>query len=129
MLAGATIDRQGDRRDNGTQSVESCHVISVVIPGFGSLDLEHLVCDYNGTLATDGRLLASVAPLLAELAQAVRVHVLTADTHGRAAEEIASLPVELTVVDAVNQAEAKRDFVERLGASGVRRSATDGTTA
>ena len=27
------------------------------IPGFGSLRIEHLVLDYNGTLALDGRML------------------------------------------------------------------------
>lgn len=94
-------------------------MISVVIPGFGELKLEYLVCDYNGTLASDGRLLPSVAPLLAGLAHSVNVHVLTADTYGRAAEELARTAVQLTVIDDSNQAEAKRDFVERLGASSV----------
>jgi soluble P-type ATPase len=100
-------------------SVTGACVISVVIPGFGELKLEHLVCDYNGTLASDGRLISSVVPLLAGLAHTVKVHVLTADTYGRAAEELAHAPVQLTVVDNANQAEAKRNFVERLGASSV----------
>ena len=29
-------------------------MIDVAIPGYGRLALEHLVCDYNGTLARDG---------------------------------------------------------------------------
>jgi soluble P-type ATPase len=40
-------------------------VIAVVIPDYGSLQLQHLVLDYNGTLALDGRLLPKVAGGLA----------------------------------------------------------------
>ena len=36
-------------------------MIDVAIPGFGRLALEHLVCDYNGTLARDGVLLDGVS--------------------------------------------------------------------
>jgi soluble P-type ATPase len=38
---------------------------STQIPGFGELTLEHLVLDYNGTLAVDGLLLpVSKLPLM-----------------------------------------------------------------
>jgi hypothetical protein len=43
-------------------------MIDVAIPGFGRLALEHLVCDYNGTLARDGVLLDGVAARLTALA-------------------------------------------------------------
>ena len=39
-------------------------MIAHKIPGFGALRLEHLVLDYNGTLALDGRLLRGVGPRL-----------------------------------------------------------------
>lgn len=57
-------------------------MIDISIPGFGDLSLAHLVLDYNGTLAADGRLLTGVAPRLARLVQELQVHVLTADTFG-----------------------------------------------
>ena len=60
-------------------------MLSIAIPGFGELRLADLVCDYNGTLAHDGRLLPGVAAALAALAADLRVHVVTADTHGGAA--------------------------------------------
>lgn len=94
-------------------------MIAADVPGFGELRLEHVVCDYNGTLAVDGRLLPGVAAALRELAADVRVHVVTADTFGAAAAELAGLPVELTVLAAPAQAEAKLAYVERLGAAGV----------
>ena len=35
-------------------------MIEIDVPGFGALRLEHLVLDYNGTLACDGMLLEGV---------------------------------------------------------------------
>ena len=35
-------------------------MLTISIPGFRVLELEHLVCDYNGTLACDGHLLDGV---------------------------------------------------------------------
>lgn len=32
-------------------------MIEINIPGFGSLELDHLVLDYNGTMALDGQLI------------------------------------------------------------------------
>src|SRR5688572_25231027 len=59
-------------------------MLKLRIPGFKDVDIEHLVLDYNGTLAADGYLLPRIADLLAELADHVTLHVLTADTHGQA---------------------------------------------
>ena len=44
-------------------------MIAVDIPGLRELSLEHLVLDYNGTLAEDGNLLPGVAAALKALAQ------------------------------------------------------------
>ncbi len=68
-------------------------MIAIDIPGFGALRLEHLVLDYNGTLAADGELLPGVGEALRALARDVRIHAITADTFGRAAEMLAGLPV------------------------------------
>ena len=43
-------------------------MIAVDIPGYRELRLEHLVLDYNGTLAEDGKLLPGVATTLQALA-------------------------------------------------------------
>jgi soluble P-type ATPase len=94
-------------------------MLSVSIPGFGELRLVDLVCDFNGTLAHDGRLLPGVGEALADLAADLRVHVVTADTHGSAAEELLGFPVRLEVLPPAGQARAKRAFVERLGEGGV----------
>ena len=94
-------------------------MIAVAIPGFGSLELRHLVLDYNGTLAVDGALVAGVRDALSALAEELEVHVITADTFGRAGIELRGLPVNLTIVPESGQAEAKLAHVERLGAQSV----------
>lgn len=94
-------------------------MIAIEVPGFGALRLEHLVLDFNGTLAVDGALLPGVAKRLAALAPQLSIHVLTADTHGTAAGALAGVPCALNVVPATGQAEAKWRFVDSLGANGL----------
>lgn len=89
------------------------------IPDFGRLRLEHLVLDYNGTLACDGKLLTAVPRLLRSLAKQVCIHIVTADTFGVAAAELRGLPVTLKILPAGSQAEAKRRFIAGLGAGTV----------
>jgi len=91
-------------------------MIDIPIPGFRDLHLKFLVLDFNGTLALDGQLLPGVVERLAELAAALELHVVTADTFGTAARVLDGLPVTLTVVTAEDQAKAKRMHVLRLGA-------------
>jgi soluble P-type ATPase len=79
-------------------------MIVVAIPGRETLKLEHLVLDYNGTLARDGYLLPGVAEALGRLARDLEIHVLTADTFGLAAQGCEELPVKLTVLPAQGQA-------------------------
>lgn len=94
-------------------------MLSISIPGFSELRLVDLVSDFNGTLAQDGRLLPGIRELLVDLAGDLRIHVVTADTHGSAAQELQGLPVSVQVIPPANQAAAKRAFVERLGGNGV----------
>ena len=94
-------------------------MITIDIPGFRKLELAHLVLDYNGTLAADGKLLPGVAGKLAALATAISIHVITADTFGLAKAQLAGLPVDFTVTPAQSQAEAKLQFVLRLGPESV----------
>jgi len=94
-------------------------MLDLTIPGFGRLELSDIVCDYNGTLAADGLLLEGVGERIQRLSLQLRVHVVTADTFGSAAVQLQSLPCALVVLDAGDQARAKRDFVQALGAEHV----------
>lgn len=91
-------------------------MLAIAIPGFGDLELEHLVLDYNGTLAIDGKLIPGVREALVALAEQVEIHVVTADTFGCAGNELAGMPVKLTIIPLASQADAKLAYVEKLGA-------------
>ena len=91
-------------------------MLAIAIPGFRDLELEHLVLDYNGTLAIDGRLIPGVREALGALIDQVEIHVVTADTFGCAASELSGLPVKMTIIPREAQAEAKLAYVQKLGA-------------
>lgn len=90
-------------------------MIDVSIPGFGRLQLGCLVLDYNGTLAVDGILIPGVAESLEALSEKVDIHVLTADTFGKAQQALNGLPCRVAILPEGNQAEGKRDYVTQLG--------------
>jgi len=86
------------------------------IVGWKRLKIKYLVFDYNGTLSIDGKLLPGIAKKLILLAEQFSLHVVTADTFGMAAQELENLPCTLTILPKENQAEAKREYVKKLGA-------------
>lgn len=91
-------------------------MIDIEIPGFARLQLDHLVLDYNGTLARDGILLDGVEGRIQTLSQRLYVHVVTADTFGNARAALAGLPCRVTLLLAERQDVGKLDYVERLRA-------------
>lgn len=84
------------------------------IPGWGTLELHHVVLDLNGTLARDGLLLQGVEDRLRVLADRVEVHVVTADTHGNAAQLVADLATLVVLPPEEAPRAAKARYVEGL---------------
>ena len=90
-------------------------MIEVDIPGYRTLQLEYLVLDHNGTLAVDGMLKPGVAECLQKLSSDVIIYVVTADTFGKAAAQLAGIPCELTILPAGSQDIGKLEFIQKLG--------------
>lgn len=90
-------------------------MIEIDVPGHRKLPIEHLVLDYNGTIACDGKLLEGVRERLIDLSKKLTVHVLTADTFGNARSGLEGVPCDLVILPPGDQAEAKRWRVEELG--------------
>jgi soluble P-type ATPase len=97
-------------------------MIEIAIPGHGEtrtrdegLRVEHLVLDYNGTLARDGELLPGVRERIVTLSGHLTIHVITADTFGVARSMLRELPCELIILPAGDQDAAKLAHIERLG--------------
>jgi soluble P-type ATPase len=93
--------------------------LSIDIPGFGALRLEHLVLDYNGTLGIDGRLIPGVKLRLSRLAASLAVHVITADTFGKARGSLRDVDCSLEILRQGGEDRAKAALVRRLGAGRV----------
>ncbi len=89
-------------------------MITIAIPGYGTLSLEHLVLDYNGTLACDGVLIEGVRERLERLAQDLQIHVVTADTFAGACSALAGIPCHLEILPVAGQDQAKLEYVQRL---------------
>ncbi len=91
-------------------------MLEVPIPGFNTLNLMHLVLDYNGTLAYDGQLLSGVKACLDVLSRSLQIHILTADTFGKAKAELKGVDCKLSILPVENQDIGKLNYVNQLGA-------------
>ena len=86
-------------------------MVEVTLPGSATLRLEHLVLDFNGTVAVDGALIDGVAGRVSRLADVLRIHVLTGDTFGTAVEALAGLRCVVHVLQATSQSDADNGHV------------------
>lgn len=92
--------------------------LNVDIPGWRTLQLEHLVLDLNGTVAFDGRLLPGVAESVEELSTQIKCHLITADTYGTAGSLFGE-SVHLQIIKKGNEAAQKLEIVKSLGSENV----------
>jgi len=90
-------------------------MLEIAIPGYKTLNLSHLVLDYNGTIACDGNLINGVAERIANLSRDIEVHVLTADTFGSVENQLGQINCRLSIIPREFQAQAKRDYAQKLG--------------
>ncbi len=91
--------------------------MDIPIPGFKDLRLRHLVLDFNGTVAVDGRLLEGVRERLERLSRLMALHLLTADTFGTVTDQVPASLVQVQVIPRDREAEAKAHYVRELGAA------------
>jgi P-type E1-E2 ATPase len=91
-------------------------MIEILIPGYKTFRFQHLVLDVNGTIAKDGHLIEGTKELLTELRSKLEIHLITADTHGNQEAINRQLVLAAIQIPAQNQAQAKADYVEALGA-------------
>ncbi len=94
-------------------------MIELNIPGRGTYQLEHLVSDVNGTLALDGHLLDGLVRHLSALRDRLKVHLITADTHGRQGIIDNQLNLQAIRLHPGDEAEQKAQYVGNLGADHV----------
>lgn len=91
-------------------------MIEINIPGFNRLQLKHLVLDFNGTLAFDGKLIDGVSQLLDRLTDHLHIHILTADTFGSVREKFFDSPYAIHVLSTDNEDKGKVEYIRQIGA-------------
>ena len=84
------------------------------IPGWGNIDIENIVIDLNGTVATDGRVPLEVKEKINSLSDQAKIYILTADTQGTANEEILGMNAELIKIPEEDSKQGKFDFLKTL---------------
>jgi len=94
-------------------------MIELNIPGRGQIELEHLVCDVNGTLAVDGILQDGIVRSLSAIKDRLTLHLLTADTHGWQKTIDHQLNLKAERVQPGDEALQKAEFVRCLSAERV----------
>lgn len=90
-------------------------MLNLIIPDFGEVKIQHVVLDFNGTLAVDGSLIDDVEIHLRALSTRFHLHILTGDTHSTAKQELANVNCEITILPSENQAIAKANYIINLG--------------
>lgn len=106
---GATMHKT---RSAAKDKAKDSSLLTLPVGQGGAGRFSDLVLDFNGTLSVDGTLLPGVADRLRNLTKIIRVSVLTADTFEKAADQLGSLPVEMSFVRTGTD---KADIVRRLG--------------
>jgi len=89
-------------------------MIKIEIPGWGNMDVENIVLDMNGTIATDGKIPPEVKEKINSLSKRTKIYVLTADTQGTAGEEIRGMNVELIRIPDEGSKGGKLAFLENV---------------
>jgi soluble P-type ATPase len=89
-------------------------MITIDIPGWGNMDIENIVLDLNGTIATDGKIPTEVRGKIHSLSDKVSVYILTADTQGTADEEMRDLKAKLIKMPGENGKNRKFEFMKDL---------------
>ena len=89
-------------------------MILIDVPGRDVLEIDHVLMDYNGTIAFDGTLVPGAAELICELARHAHVAVLTADTYGSVNAQCDPLGVEVVTFPRAGAAQFKQRYAQEL---------------
>lgn len=90
-------------------------MISVSIPGWGDLDIEYLVIDFNGTCAFDGKLKDGVKEMLERISRYIKVFIVTADTYGNVDSSTDTAAFSIIKVGKESGGREKARIVKELG--------------
>lgn len=89
-------------------------MLTIHIPGRDEFTISHLMLDYNGTIALDGKVIPAIVPQLELLSKDIDICVITADTHGTAVKNCKGLPLEVKVFPTTDVGRIKAEEALKL---------------
>lgn len=87
----------------------------IEIPNFKILNIRHIVCDYNGTIAKDGTVKPEIKALFETLSKTYTLHVITADTFGSVHQQLKDYNTSIKVLSSDDHSKEKADYIISLG--------------
>lgn len=87
----------------------------IEIPNFKTVNITDIVCDYNGTIAKDGKVLPEIKALFKQLSKMYKLHVITADTFGSVHSQLQEYNTTIKVLSSDNHTEEKAQYINMLG--------------
>jgi len=94
-------------------------MIKIEILWFKTIKAEHLVLDFNGTLAIDVLFIEGVIGQLVHISVTLHAHVRTADTFSSVQNEIRGLPITIIIPETTEQNKQKSDSVKNSGSESI----------
>ncbi len=95
-------------------------MLEIKIPGYKTLNIQHLVLDFNGTIAKEGKLIEGVKEMLDKISGIIEVHILTADTFGTVRDEFSGNEINIEIIDENQRSiDYKKEFIKSLGKESV----------
>lgn len=92
-------------------------MINIDIPGYGNLELENIVLDYNGTIAKDGKFKEELEGLISDLSKVFKIYVITADTFGTVEKNLKNIEVNIKKLVGNSERYEKQAFIKELGSN------------
>lgn len=89
--------------------------ISIRRPGQFDLEIDHLMIDYEGTLAIDGRVHPKAKEKINLLSKRLAIHILTTGERVKVEERLRRVKAQLIFLTPGAAEEAKLDLLRRLG--------------
>ncbi|MHC6180104.1 HAD family hydrolase [Clostridium sp. JNZ X4-2] len=91
-------------------------MLRITIPGQNEFSVKNVVFDFNGTLATDGKLKSPVKKILVEIERFLDIYILSSDTYGSVQNECKDIGAKVQVLKGSSGSVKKKEFVQLLGA-------------
>ncbi|HEX2966076.1 MAG TPA: HAD family hydrolase, partial [Syntrophorhabdaceae bacterium] len=85
------------------------------VPGWGDLDIEYLVVDYNGTCAFGGKMKENVKDMLDKVSRYIKVFIITSDTYGNIDTEGNTIGFSIIKVGKEGSGAEKAKIIRELG--------------